>query len=214
MNERFQDNISTAGTIAATVATVTLLVIALLPRPFAPMDHLAILAGFVHLSAAQLVAYKSYVSSNLMADSIYLLAHSVMWFALSHLVSASSIRLGSLVLAFGLFGAGLDFLENELRWAAMTTLTAGNLPAPSYVAIWQTVFGLSFWALFIASLFTGVGVARLSRWGNVVAIWSLIGILVAAAIFKTGFLPSFLWLIVWHVVCACLLWGSRAIRIT
>lgn len=214
MSTRFPDNISIAGAFGAAAATAALVVIALLPRPFVPMDHLSILSGSVRLTGEQLVAYKSYVSSNLTIDSFYLLAHAVMWLGLAHLLSARNIRLGSLVLTFGLLGAGFDFLENELRWAAMAMLSSGNLPTSSYVAIWQTVFGLSFWALFIASILTGIGVARSSRCGNVVAAWSLIGGFVASSIFKAGFLPSFLWLIAWHALCSFLLWSNRAVQET
>jgi hypothetical protein len=210
MSRHFPDNTSTVGAFGAAAATVALVALALLPRPFAPMDHLSILSGSAHLTGEQLIAYKSYIESNFTVDSFYLMAHSIMWLGLANLLSARSPRLGSLVLIFGLLGAALDLLENQLRWAAMTILFSGNLPTASYVAIWQTVFGLSFWALFLASIFTGIGVARSSRCGNVVAAWSLIGIFVASSIFKAGFLPSFLWLILWHISCAFLLWSNRA----
>lgn len=211
---RLQDNLSTAGALGAAGAAIALVILALLPRPFAPMDHFSILSGSARLTEEQLIAYRSYVSSNLTIDSFYLLAHSVMWLGLAHILSARNIRLGALVLTFGLLGAGLDFLENELRWTAMATLSSGNMPASSYLAIWQTVYSLSFWALFIASLFTGIGVARSSRCGNIVAAWSLIGVFAALSIFKAGFFPSFLWLIVWHASCAFLLWSNRAARET
>ena len=214
MSKRFPDIITGAGAFGAATATVALVVLALLPRPFAPMDHLSILSGTVRLTAEQLIAYRSYVSSNLTIDSLYLLAHSVMWLGLANLISVGNSRLASLVLTCGLLGAGFDFLENELRWAAMANLSSGSLPTPSYVAIWQTVFGLSFWALFITSVLTGIGVARSSRCGNVVAAWSLIGGFVASSIYKAGFLPSLLWLIVWHASCAVLLWSKRAIQET
>lgn len=166
----------------------------------------------MHLTAEQLIAYKRYASSNLTIDSFYLLAHTVMWFGLSHLVSARNNRLGSLVLTFGLLGAGFDFVENELRWAIMTPLVSGNFPASSNLVTWQIMFGLSFWTLFVASIFTGIGVARSSRSGNIVAVLSLIGVFVASSIYKAGFLPSFLWLIAWHASCAFLLWNSRAVQ--
>jgi len=212
MGKHPPDNLPRAGAASAALAAAALVVLAVLPRPFAPLDHLAILAGSVRLTPEQFIAYKGYVSNNLTVDSFYLLAHSVMWAGLAQRVSRHSRRLGTLVLTSGLLGAGLDFLENELRWAAMTTLSSGNLPSASYVATWATGFGLSFWLLFIAALFTGLGVARSSRCGNLVAAWSLIGACVAASSFKAGFLPAFLWLIVWHVFCAFLLWFHPALE--
>jgi hypothetical protein len=174
------------------------------------MDHLSILLGSPRLGPNDLAAYKSYVSNNLTLDSFYLLAHCLMWVGMAQLVSRRAPPPGTSVLLLGLSGAILDFLENELRWAAIGTLPAGNLPSQSYVAIWQIVLAFSFWFLFLAAAFTGVGLAGRSRSANVVAGWSFAGILAASLTYKLGHFYSFLWLIVWHILCAYFLWSNRA----
>jgi hypothetical protein len=195
--------------ISAASAAIALVGMAFLPRPFAPMDHLSILLGSPRLGVNELAAYKSYVSNNLTLDSFYLLAHSLMWVGMAQLVSRRTTSLGKLVLLSGLSGAIFDFLENELRWAAIGALLAGNLPSQSYVAIWQIVLACSFWFLFLAAGFAGIGLAGRSRSANVVAGWSFAGILAASLTYKLGHFYSFLWLIVWHILCAYFLWGSR-----
>jgi hypothetical protein len=196
--------------ISAAIAAIALIGMAFLPRPFTPMNHLSILLGLQGLNGDQLITYKDYVSNNLTIDSLYLLAHSFMWVGVAQVISLQAARLWSLVLLFGLSGAILDFLENELRWAAMPALISGELPVRLYVFVWQIVLAFSFWALFLAAGFAGIGAVNTSRSGNIFATWSFAGALVAAFSYKTGHFYSFLWLIVWHILCAYFLWSNRA----
>ena len=190
--------------IGATIATLALIAMALLPRPFTPIYHLSILLGAPRLGGDQLIAYKSYVSNNLTIDSIYLLAHSLMWLGISQMASRRTEYLGKVILVLGLSSAVLDLVENELRWAAMSTLVTGSLPELLYV------FAFSFWLLFLAAIITGIGIVGTSRFGNILAVWSFIGVIAAVSIYKVGYLYSFFWLIVWHILCAYFLWSNRA----
>lgn len=209
MLKPIQDHIIKIGALSAVIATISLVILALLPRPFIPVDHFSALAQPSFFTDEQFAVYKEYVSNNLTIDSIYLLAHSIMWVGLANLVATRITSMRSPILTFGLLSAFLDFLENELRWGAITLFSSGGILEPSYAVIWNTILGLSFWMLFVASLFTGLGVAGIFRYGNIVAVWSMIGVIAASSIYKVGFLPSFLWLIIWHALCAFFLWNNR-----
>lgn len=194
---------------SAFVAVITLLGMAFLPRPFLPVDHLAILSGGQQLSGEQFSAYRAYVVNNLTLDSAYLLAHAVFWLGLAQLAARQSASLGRLALFFGLSGAVLDFLENEIRWVAMNSLSAGDFPTQCLLVIWQIVFAFSFWFLFLGAACAGLACYRLSRWGQIFAAFTLLGMPAAVAVYRQGHFPAFIWLILWHAQGGILLWSAR-----
>lgn len=204
-----RDNFITAGSLGSFIALAGLLAMAVLPRPFPGMDHFPLLSGLVHLEPELFAGYASYVRHNLALDSVYLLGHAVMWLGMASVAAKESSRVAGLLAVLGLLSAGLDFAENEMRWSALRALSVGQPLPVSLLADWQTLFGLSFWAVFLSALTAGISVAH--RKGTARLISALAGalMLVAPAVYLTGHFPAFLWLIAWHAAAGVFLWTQR-----
>jgi hypothetical protein len=130
-----------------------------------------------------------------------------MWIGYGALISRESQLAGGLIGTLGILSGWLDFTENEMRWVALKTILAGAAVPPTHIANWQVIFGLSFWTLFLCALIAGIGVASLCRFGKVICSIAFAGMLVVSLEYKYGFLPAFLWLIVWHALSALFLWS-------
>lgn len=140
--------------------------------------------------------------TNFTVDSIYLVGHAFMWFGYASYLFKSSRFLAIIVGALGFLSAWLDFTENEMRWSALETLISGNV---SDMALWQTVFGLSFWMIFITSFICGVATLQKTTIRKVPIGLSILGLLIAPLSYKFGFLPAFLW----HIGSSFFLWRLR-----
>ena len=209
MTQAQQRNFILGGAIGALVAFISLIAMALLPRPFSPMDHESILTGLNTLSTEQLSAYKTYIMRNLTWDSFYLIGHALMWFGYSAVISRSSKGLAIFVAILGFSSAWLDFTENEMRWAALQLLINNGYISISNIADWSVIFGLSFWIIFICGLVCGMAVAGKENIKKIVCIIAILGGVIAPFSYLYGHLAAFLWLIVWHGVSAIFLWVSR-----
>ncbi len=212
MTQAQQRNFILGGAIGALVAFISLIVMAFLPRPFSPMDHASILSGLNTLSTEQLSAYKTYVIRNLTWDSFYLIGHVLMWFGYSAVISRSSKGLAMFVAILGFSCAWLDFIENEMRWAALQFLINNDYTSISNLADWHVIFGLSFWIIFICGLICGMAVAGKENIKKIVCVMAVLGGLIAPLSYLYGHLAAFLWLIVWHGVSALFLWTSREVQ--
>ena len=65
MTHTQQSNFIVTGAIGALTAFLALIIIAFLPRPFASMDHLAVLSGVRILSPEEILAYKKICNNKL-----------------------------------------------------------------------------------------------------------------------------------------------------
>ena len=209
MNQSQQHNFSIAGVVGACVAFIALLAIAFLPRPFPAMDHFSILSGVTVLSPEELAAYKNYVASNLTLDSLYLIGHFLMWLGYSAYLYKSSKLLAAAIAVLGFFSAWLDFTENEIRWASLEFLLADRNPPITEILAWQTTFGLSFWILFLCTFTCGIAIMGSSLNQKITSAVAILGLFIAPLSYHFGFLPAFLWLILWHVVSAVFLWMNQ-----
>ena len=193
------------GSIAAGVACLSLLALAFIARPPFAVDQLAVLTGTRTLSELEAAAYVSYLRKNLTIDSFYLLAHMGMWFGYAAVLRARSVRLGGPLLALGLIGAVLDFVENEMRWVLATDVSR-HIVFPSWGVGWQIVVGLSFWFLLMAAVWLAISISS-SRLGDramsAVSLGCLVGV---ATIYVKGYLVTFLWMIIWHAAGTIYLW--------
>ena len=193
------------GAIAACVACLSLLALAFIARPPFAVDQFAVLTGTRALSDVEAAAYLSYLKKNLTIDSFYLLAHIGMWFGYAAVLKARGVRLGGALLALGLIGAVLDFVENEMRWVLATDLSR-HMASPSWGVVWQIVVGMSFWLLLMAAVWLAISIwsARLTdRAMSAVSLGCLIGV---ATIYAKGYLVTFLWMIIWHAAGTIYLW--------
>lgn len=209
MNQDPQSKFISAGIVGSLVAFVSLVVMAFLPRPFSPMDHFSILSGLKTLSGPEFATYKRYVASNLTWDSLYLFGHVFMWLGYGVYIGKRHTLPAILVVSLGLFSAGLDFIENEMRWSAITSLGSGGKICISYAMFWKTLFGLSFWALFISAFICGVATFGKSALQKLPGLIAIPGLFVAILSYQFGFLPAFLWIMLWHIMSGIFLWRSR-----
>jgi len=209
MTQTQQSNFTIAGAIGSLMAFLALVVIAFIPRPFESMDHFAILSGLHTLSPDELSGYKNYVITNFTFDSIYLIGHLLMWFGYVSYILKSNRTIAGIVAILGIISAFLDFTENEIRWSALEILVNGST---SNMLLWQTIFGLSFWVIFITALICGLVTLEKSLIKKVPISLAIIGVLIAPLSYKFGFLPAFLWLIIWHLGSAFFLWNFRSTK--
>jgi len=211
MTKSQQRNFIITGAIGALVSFVALIVMFFLPTPFTPMNHFSILSGASVLSTEQLSAYKNYMTLNLTWDSLYLIGHVTMWFGYAALLFRENPVLAVFIAVLGFFCGWLDFTENEIRWAALEALLSKSHLPISQIAQWRIIFGLSFWALFLCALISGIAVLDRTGIRKLVCAIAVAGVLIAPMSYQSGFLPAFLWIIVWHAVSAVLLWSSRSV---
>ena len=197
MTRSQQRNFIISGAIGSVVAFGTLIVMFFLPAPLAPMNHFSILSGANVLSTEQLSAYKSYMALNLGWDSLYLIGHVTMWFGYAAYLFRENPVLAVFIAVAGFFSGWLDFTENEIRWAALEALLSNSYLPISQIAHWRIIFGLSFWALFLCALISGIAVMGKTTISRIVCVIAVVGVLIAPISYQTGFLPAFLWIIVW-----------------
>ncbi|MBV1880621.1 MAG: hypothetical protein KUG82_03265 [Pseudomonadales bacterium] len=209
MNQVQQSNFIAAGAIGSFIAFFALMIIAFIPRPFISMDHFSILSGVKSLSVEELSNYKNYVALNLTFDSLYLIGHTFMWFGYASYLFKSSRSLAGIVGMLGFVSAWLDFTENEIRWSALEILLTGTA---SNMMVWQSIFGLSFWAVFLCSFICGVATLGKAPIHKVPFGLAVAGLFIAPLSYKFGFLPAFLWLILWHFVSGFFLWSLRGAK--
>ncbi|MEO8603446.1 MAG: hypothetical protein ABI629_12790 [bacterium] len=185
--------------VASAVAAACLGALALLPRPPFALDHVRILSGTATLTAEQLEQYRHYLRLNLSVDGVFLLGQVMTW--IGYAVVTRSRVLAASIAIIGIGGAGLDLLENEIRWSVAARLADGAA-TPAIGTLWEVVVGLSFWASYVAALLAAVAIVPFGRAARLASAVGVFGIAAAAARYEFDFLPSFLWLIAWHVVSA------------
>lgn len=190
---------------AAGVAALALIVLALLPRPFA-IDHFAILLNPAGLTPDRLASYADYLASNLSVDGVYLLGHIGMWAGYALLIRRRQPGIAAFVLGLGLLSGMLDFLENAVRWSLVQGLLLGAEVSPAWAYVWKIVLELSFVAIFVTVLVVVPFVLNRNWTGKLLAVVSGFGLAGVLTVYTGGYLVSFLWLILWHLTSAIVLW--------
>ena len=199
-------SLTRAAALASAVAAAALVVLAFLPRPSPPISHFEVLSGKRVLQPAELAEYLAYLRSNLAGDSLYLLGHIGTWWGYAARLRRSAPGIAALLAGLGLLSGGLDFVENEIRWALLSTLREG-LPIPAgWGTVWELVVGLSFWAIFIPALLTAATLWSRHPADRTMACLASVCAVTAPWTYYGGFFPSFIWLITWHAASAIYLW--------
>lgn len=198
-----------AASIAALVAGLALLALAVIPRPSFNFSHSAILSGRQSLNAVELAAYLTYLKRNLTIDSVYLLGHIGMWLGFGTLLHRRGNRAGTLIIVLGVISGMLDLFENEMRWAIV-----GSVPPSASIALgvaWDVTVGMSFWAMLVTTLLT-VMLLWSERWADrtigLIGLGCIPGI---CLIYFSGYLLTFIWMIIWHGASAIYLWMNAGL---
>jgi hypothetical protein len=197
-----------AAAVAALIASVSLVALALLPRPQFISSQLSILSGRHSLNAGEIIAYLTYLRRNLTIDSIYLLGHIGMWVGFGTLIERRERGRGRLIMVLGIISGALDLLENEIRWAIAGSI-GSSVMSESWALVWQITVGMSFWALLITTLLTVLHLWSGNRHDRMICIIGLCCIPGICMIYFSGYLLTFFWMIVWHAASGVYLW-SRA----
>lgn len=195
----------TIAAVAAAVACLSLIALALIPRPPFPFGHSAIFSGRQSLSGGELAAYLIYLKRNLTIDSIYLLGHVGMWLGFGTLLARQASHFGRLIVVLGVTSGALDLLENEIRWAIASSLPSAA--SPSWTLAWEVTVGMSFWVLLITTLLTVMQLWSKRRRDRIMCFIGLGCIPGICLIYFSGYLLTFVWMIVWHGAAAIYLWA-------
>lgn len=152
-------------------------------------------------------------------DSAYLLCSALGWLGLAVALHARVRGPAALVAGLGLLSVGLDFLENEMHWAAAQVLAAPAAAAASdhvgWVLAWHTVQGLSYWPLALAAWLAGVLASLRLRGGAVLFVLGSGGVLAVPLVHVVGPPSAFGWILTWHLgVAWCLMRDENAARRT
>lgn len=209
MRRDFQSFLRIAA-VASAGAAVCLIVLAFLPRPPFAYSHGRIVAGSQVLTSEQAEQYTAYLRANLSFDAVYLLGHVLTWLGYAALVARRQRVVAGALAAVGLASGGLDLLENEVRWAVAGSLGTASAAGPAVGLVWETVVGMSFWAIYVAALATSAAIFSMGRLGRLTAAVGFLCVPAAAVVYARGFFFSFLWLIAWHAVSAAFLWRADA----
>jgi hypothetical protein len=117
-------------------------------------------------------------------------------------------RRGSLIIVLGVASGALDFLENEVRWAIVGSM--GGATSAAWAMVWQVAVGMSFWAMLVTTLLTVMLLASEERLDWILMLIGLGCLPGVCATYYTGYLITFLWMIVWHGASAFYLWRNAA----
>lgn len=211
MIARVRRHLIAAGAAGAAVASAALVVLMLLARPY---DHFAVMSGAGSLSAAQWKVYAGQVTKDLSWDGVYLLGHALTWVGYGALLAVASRAGATLVVALGFLGVGLDFAENEMRWASLKAALAGAPLPLAELAHWQVMAALSYWSIFVAAILAGVLILALrARGGMVLAALAFAAFLVGPSTYRYGPLAAFVWVLTWHAATAVFLALNRDARL-
>lgn len=198
-----------AGAIGALLACTSLIALALIARPALEMNHAAILSGRKLLSPLETASYLSYLRKNLTVDSFYLLGHIAMWLGFAALLDERGSRYGRLIAILGIMSGGLDFAENEVRWAIAGSLDASPMSS-AWTTVWQVTVGMSFWAVLITTLLTAIMIWSSQGRDRIMTLIGLACLPGVCGIYYAGYLVTFLWMILWHGSSTVYLWQSAA----
>jgi hypothetical protein len=205
-----RSHILTAASVAAIVACISLIALAVIPRPPFSFSHSDILSGRQTLNAHELASYLVYLKRNLTIDSVYLLGHVGMWLGFGTLLQRRGGR-GGLIIVLGLISGALDLMENEIRWAIAPSLPSSA--SASWTVAWEITVGMSFWALLITTLLAIMQLWSQERLDRIICLIGLGCIPGICLIYFSGYLLTFIWMIIWHGMSAIYLWKSAGIAI-
>ena len=200
-----------ASAVAAIVACLSLIALATIPRPPFAANQLAILSGRQPLNPEELSGYLTYLRRNLTIDGVYRLGHIGMWLGFGVLVARRGKAGGRLIIVLGVISGALDLLENEIRWAIAGSLRGISFPE-SLALMWQVTVGMSFWAMLVTTLVTSMQLWSSDRRDRIISVIGLGMLPGVCLIYFSGYLITFLWMIVWHGAAGVYLWQVTGVR--
>ncbi len=171
-----------------------------------------ILSGRVHLGMAVFDQYLATIPACYIIDDVLILGWMAGWVGVAVLVRERHRLLGNIVLGLGMAGPILDFGENEIGWALISTLCQHGMSAPTgWLIAWRVTRQVSFMIPYAAMVLASPGIWSRRILDRVVVGIGTVGLVapLAAAYIPDLWLVIMAWWLIWFAGLGLVLWQRR-----
>lgn len=197
------------GAIGFAVSALALLGLAVPTWPIGLVDPIqAILSGQVTPAMPIFDRYFATIPACYIIDDVLIIGWIVGWVGVAALARERNRLLGNVVLALGMVGPILDFVENEIGWALLGMCQQGT-PAPTgWLIAWQAIRQVSFMVPYATMVLASPALWSRRLLDRVVVGIGTVGLLapLTGAYIPDLWLVVLVWWLLWFVGLGLMLW--------